>query len=197
MCRSGREESISEASLPAPHVGAGRLPSPRPVQHGTGEVPHVSEDSLEDHLASQSVAPDPYTVENAEGNFPGTNLLDGSVPLRKVGRHATPALVAGSSGGPRTCLHCGSHHGFCIHALIDAPQGDAGARMSASGSTQLDASVRLRDGSSLQIAHLTASRGDLVDMADASKGRLTAGMGDTCTNLADDTNKSLRALEHC
>jgi hypothetical protein len=36
----------------------------------------------------------------------------------------------------------------------------------------------------------------MVDTGDASKGRLTAGMGDTCTNLADDTNKSLPAWRH-
>lgn len=56
--------------------------------------------------------------------------------------------------------------------------------MSASGSALPDGSVRLHNGSSLSITHLTGSRGD---MGDASKGRLTTGTGDTCTDIADST----------
>ncbi|KAK3364899.1 hypothetical protein B0T24DRAFT_598222 [Lasiosphaeria ovina] len=39
---------------------------------------------------------------NGEGNFPSTNLLDGSDPARKMGRPEAPALVGGSNGGTRT-----------------------------------------------------------------------------------------------
>jgi hypothetical protein len=140
ISRGGREESTSEASLPAPYVGAGRLPTPQP-----------SEDSLEDHMASQSVAPDLHTVENDGGNFPGNNVLDGLDQAGKVGQ---PALISESSGGGRTCLRCRSSHGLCIHSLIEA------ATMSASGSALPETSVRFQGGSPLLVTDLTGSRGD-------------------------------------